>query len=118
MPPATMTSLLPARQVVRQHGGLHARAAHLVDRGAAGRQRQAGAERGLAGGRLAEAGGQHAAHDHLLDLLGREAGALDRGLDRDGAELRRGEAGRSPWKPPIGVRATETMTTTWPPAWV
>ena len=80
-------------EIVGQHGGLHARAAHLVDRGAAGRQRQAGAERGLAGGRLPEAGGQHAAHDHLLHLLGREAGALDRSLDRDGAELRRGEAG-------------------------
>jgi hypothetical protein len=82
------------QQVVRQHGRLHAGAAHLVDRGAAGRQRQAGAERGLAGRRLALAGGQHAAHDHFLHLLGREAGALDRRLDRDAAELRRGEAGQ------------------------
>jgi hypothetical protein len=65
----------------------HARAAHLVHRGAAGRQRQPGAERGLARRRLALAGGQHAAHDHFIDLFRLEAGALDGGLDRDAAEL-------------------------------
>ena len=31
---------------------------------------QAGAERGLARRRLAEAGRQHAAHDHFVDLVG------------------------------------------------
>ena len=68
---------------------LHAAAAHLVDRGRLDRQRQAGAERGLAGRGLAEAGGQHAAHDDLLDLFAVDTGPLDRGLHGGGAQLRR-----------------------------
>ena len=99
-------------QVVGQHGGLHARAADLVDGGGAGGVGQAGAARGLAGGRLALAGGQDAAHQHLVDALRRQAGAVERGADR----VRAQSAGRptpasSPWKRPSGVRAAETMTT-------
>ena len=41
----------------------------------------------LARGDLALAGLQHLAHDDVLDLLGLDAGALERGLDRDAAEL-------------------------------
>ncbi len=42
---------------------------------------------------------------------GFDARALDRRLDRDGAELARGDSdAKSPWKPPIGVRAAPTMT--------
>ena len=55
-------------------------------------------------------GGRHAAHDHFLDLRGRDAGALPT-ADRDGAELRRGEAGQVALETTSGVRATETMTT-------
>ena len=55
-------------------------------------ERQPGAERGLARRRLALAGGQHAAHDHFLHVLGLDLRALDRGADRGGAELGRGEA--------------------------
>ena len=36
---------------------------------------------------LALAGLEHLAHDHVLDLLGLDVGALERGLDRDAAEL-------------------------------
>ena len=79
-------------EIVREHRRLHAGAAHLVDRRAAGGERQPGAERRLARGRLALAGRQHAAHDHFLDLLGPDLRALDRGADRGGAELGCGEA--------------------------
>jgi hypothetical protein len=46
---------------------------------------------GLARRRLALAGHQAVAHQHLVDRIAGHAGALDRGLDRDGAELVRGE---------------------------
>jgi hypothetical protein len=42
-------------------------------------------------GRLAEAGGQHAAHHHFVDLPGFQARALNGGFDRDRTELRRGQ---------------------------
>ena len=38
---------------------------------------------------LAETGGQHAAHIDPLDRIARDAGALDRRLDRGGAEIGR-----------------------------
>ena len=38
--------------------------------------------------RLAESGGQHASHDHFLDVTALQARGLDRGFDRGGAELR------------------------------
>lgn len=94
MPPATATSTEPAREhVVREHGGAHARTAHLVDGRAARGERQPRAERGLTGRRLAEAGRQHAAHQRLVDLRGLQSGALERGGDGGGAQLRRGERG-------------------------
>ena len=52
---------------------------------------KAGAERGLARRCLALAGHQAVAHQHLVDGVAGDAGALDRGLDGDGAELVRGE---------------------------
>ena len=53
------------------------------------RVRQAGLEGGLAGGRLADAGLQHLAHQDVVDRRGRrvEAGPLDRRADGDPAEL-------------------------------
>ena len=57
------------------------------------RHRDAGLRRGLAGGDLALAGLEHLAHQHVVDLLGSDAGALERGLDRDAAEVHRGEVG-------------------------
>ena len=47
---------------------------------------QAGAERGLARRCLAEAGGQHAAHDDFVDLVGGDARVLQRAGDRGGAQ--------------------------------
>jgi hypothetical protein len=93
MPPATRISALSALQhVVAEHHGAHARAAHLRERDRAGRLRQAGAERRLARRRLALAGHQAVAHQDLVDGVAGDAGALDRGLDGDRAELVRGEA--------------------------
>ena len=85
-------------QVVGQHGGLHARAAHLVDGGGAGGVGQAGAARGLAGGGLALAGGQDAAHQHLVDALRRQGGAIECGADRVRAQSGGGKAGQLPLK--------------------
>ena len=51
--------------------------------------RQSRAERRLPRRRLALSGRQHAAHQHFGDIVGREAGAPDRCLDRDAAEFRR-----------------------------
>ena len=80
-------------QIVREHHGLHARAAHLVDGRGAGGGGDLRADGGLARGRLAEAGGQHAAHDHVVDLVGRDARMVERARDRGGAEGRGGNAG-------------------------
>ncbi len=51
-------------------------AAYLVDGCSAGGIRQAGATRSLTGGGLSLSGWQHAAHQHLVDLFRREAGAF------------------------------------------
>ena len=89
MPPATTTFAEPALiRSWREHHGLHARAAHLVDGRGAGGGGDLRADGGLARGRLAEAGGQHAAHDHFVDLVGRDARMLERARDRGGAEGR------------------------------
>ena len=54
---------------------------------------EAAAEGCLAGGVLAEAGGENAAHDAFGYVRGLDAGALDGGADGDGAELDGGEVG-------------------------
>jgi hypothetical protein len=77
------------QQVVRQHGRLHARAAHLVHGCAADGLRNAGAERGLPGRCLAHARRQDAAEDHFAHLIRRDPGALQRSAYGDGAQLRR-----------------------------
>ena len=90
MPPATTMVASPASDLVGgHHRRLHGRAAHLVDRGAGRGLVEARAERRLAGGRLALAGGKHASHDEVVDLLGADSGLLERGLDG-----RRRRAGR------------------------
>ena len=93
MPPATMMSLVPASSRSWASIAAFMPEPHILlmvvqpaD------ERQAGAERGLARRRLSLPGGQHAAHDDFLDLVGLDAGALDRGADRGSAELVRGEA--------------------------
>ena len=94
MPPARTMSAEPARsRSWRQHRGLHARAADLVDRGGAGGVGQPGGAGGLAGGRLALSGRQDAAHQHLVDALRRQRRAVERGADRVRAQGGRGQAG-------------------------
>ena len=48
------------------------------------------------------AGLQHLAHDDVLDLLGRHLGALERGADRDAAQLRRRQGGEPAAEPADG----------------
>ncbi len=91
MPPATITRPSPARSASMPIITVFMPLPHIlltVEQGTlSGRP---GAEGGLAGRRLALARRQHAAHQHLGDVLGLDAGALERGLDGDGAELGRG----------------------------
>ena len=74
-------------QVVREHDGLHAGAAHLVDGDCAGGGGQSCAEGGLASGSLAEAGGEHTAEENFVDGFRRNATPLESGADGGGAEL-------------------------------
>ena len=71
-----------------------------------------GAERGLAGRRLADARLEDVAHDDLLDLVGADPGPLE---GRRGWRRRRGPARAArracPRNEPTGVRAAERMTT-------
>ena len=84
MPPATTMSNSPARMswsasAIASRPDRHTL---LIGQRRHG-HRDAGADGGLAGRDLAGAGLQHLAHDHVLHLLGRDPGALQRGLDRD-----------------------------------
>src|SRR5690606_19457267 len=58
--------------VVRHHGGLEPRTAHLVHRRRLDVLAEAGADGGLTGRGLAQTGGQDAAHEDLLDLFRRD----------------------------------------------
>ncbi len=73
--------------LVAEDGGLHSRTAHLVDSGRLHRLWQAGGERGLAGGSLAEPGGQHATHIDAIDGIAARSGAFHGGLDRGGPQV-------------------------------
>ena len=44
-------------------------------------------------GDLARARLQHLTHEHVVDLLGADAGALERALDGDAAEVHRAQSG-------------------------
>ena len=103
MPPATTTEPLPARSascasitafIPEPHILLSVVRRHLLG--------QPGGEARLPRRRLALAGGQHAAHQELVDLAAVEAGAGQRRRDRGAAELGRGGAaparpGSRPW---------------------
>ncbi len=84
---------------------LHARTADLVDRRRLDRFGQAGLDRRLARGCLAEPGGQHAAHIYPVDVLAPDPGAFDRRLDRSRAEIGRAGIGeRALHRPHRGAR--------------
>ena len=76
-----------ADRLVGEADRAHARGADLVDRLRGDLLRDAALDLGLARGDLALAGLQDLAEDDLLDLLGVDAGALQRGLDRVAAEV-------------------------------
>ncbi len=63
-----------------------AAAAYLVNGHGRHRVGQAGVNGGLARRILANTRREHLAHDHLVDLFGRKAGALEQRLDDGGAE--------------------------------
>ena len=70
---------------------VEAREADLVDVDRRHAHRDAGLARRLAAGHLTLAGHQHLAHDHVVDLVGRDAGAFERLGDREAAEIGGGE---------------------------
>ena len=80
-------------EIARAHGliddadGPQARGADLVDGLRGDLLGDPGLDLGLAGRDLPLAGLQHLAHDHVLDLVRLDLGALERGLDRGRAEL-------------------------------
>ena len=71
------------------HDGLEAAAADLVDRGCPDRVRDARGAEHLPRRILAQSGLQHDAHQHLVDRIRCDTGALQRSDRRDSAELRR-----------------------------
>ena len=96
MPPPTPTSRSPARIAVSSSPAARipeAQTLLIVSDGDL--LRDPGLDLRLARGDLALAGLEHLAHHDVLDLLGRDLGALERGPDRDAAELGRVE-GREP----------------------
>ena len=57
--------------------------------------RNSGLDLSLSGGDLALPGLENLTHDHVLDLVGRDVGALQRGADGVGAELGGVEGGQT-----------------------
>jgi hypothetical protein len=78
----------PDHQIGDLHGA-HARRADLVDRVGGHVDRKAGRDRCLPRRRLTDAGLEHLAHDHVLDLSGLQSAALECGADHVCAELGR-----------------------------
>ena len=96
MPPATRDlEVAGADRGVDHARGADAGGADLVDRLGGDLLRDAGLDLRLARRDLALAGLEHLAHDDVLDLLGLDLGALERGLDGDAAELGRVQRGRA-----------------------
>jgi hypothetical protein len=76
-------------EVMAEHEGLHAGAAHLVDRRTRHTLRQARAQGGLASGRLAEPGGEYATHQHAADIARLDARLGDGGGNGRGTQFGR-----------------------------
>jgi hypothetical protein len=75
----------------REHHGLEAGAAHLVDGECRDGAGDPGVDQRLARGGLPRPALQHVAEDHLVHRGPLHPGALEGGADDEGAELRRGE---------------------------
>jgi hypothetical protein len=74
-------------QLIREGDCINAGQTHLVDRQRGHVPADPGAYRRLAGGHLANARGQHLAHDHVLDERRRDLGLLERPGDRNSAKV-------------------------------
>ncbi len=83
--------LARADQLVGQGDRVEAGQTDLVDRQGGDVHRDAALDGGLAGGDLAAPGLEDLAHDHVADLVASDPGALQRGLDREAAEVGAGE---------------------------
>ena len=81
------------QQIMRQHRCFHTRAAHFVDRGATGGQRESCAEAGLACRCLALPGRQYTTHDDFIDRVALKLASLDCSGNRGRTELCRGGSG-------------------------
>ena len=107
--PATTIGVAERDRLGAEDDGLQARAAHLADGGGRDGVGDAGVDRRLPGGRLADAGREHVAHEHLPDRVRGELGAPS--APSMAAAPRRGAASdeSEPRNAPIGVRAAATM---------
>ncbi len=112
MPPATTTLTDPARkQVVTQHGRLHARTADFVYRGRADLVGNTGGHRRLAGRCLAKPGRQNATHEGFTHILTLKAGIFECGPNCRRTQRCRGRRRQFTLGiPPIGVRCAAAMT--------
>ena len=79
-------------QLVGERDGVQARQADLVDGQRRHGHRDAALDGGLARGDLALARLDDVTHDHLVDLVAADPGALERRRDGDAAEVHGGEA--------------------------
>ena len=95
---------------MREHDGLHARAAHFVDGDCAGGGGQSCAESGLTRGSLAEAGGENAADEDFVDRVGGTAARSIAARMAAAPSWGAVRSLRSPWNAPMGVRAEPTIT--------
>ena len=97
-----------ADRLVGEAERAHARGADLVDRLRGDLLRDPALDLGLARGDLPLAGLQDLAEDDLLDLLGGDPGAIERGLDHGAAEVGGVEGGESAAHlPEGGARGSE-----------
>ena len=86
------------------------RTAEHVDRGRGNLFRDSGRDRHLTGGILAQAGLQHATEDHLVNILARQPGPLERRPDGQRPSSVAGTSLNCPPKLPTGVRTALTIT--------
>lgn len=80
-----------ANELVGERDRVQAREADLVDRQRRDVHGDAGLHGGLAGRDLPGAGLEDLPHDHVLDLVAADPGAVEGGLDREAAEVGAGE---------------------------
>ena len=112
MPPATTISALPAQRAsCAEHQRLHARAADLVDRGAADLLRDAGRQAACRAGAWPSPAGSTQPINTSLTSSGAMPARCSAGLIADAPSSGALRSLSTPWNAPIGVRAAPTTTT-------